>query len=302
MRIGIFGAAGPGGDPLAALTTQVRTAHEQGFGSFWTPQIFGLDALTAYAVIGREVPGIQLGTAVVPTYPRHPMMLAAQALTTNLAVGGRLRLGIGLSHKVVVEAMWGYSFDKPLQHMSEYLSVLVPLLEGEAVGFGGQQVTARGQLDIAGAARPEVLVAALGDKMLELCAQKADGTITWMTGPKTLASHTVPLVQRAADAAGRPAPQIIVALPMCVTDDAGAARARADQDFAIYGTLPSYRAMMDLEGAAGPGDLAIAGDEAACTAVLEELAAAGVTEFGASEFGSTEDQARTRAFLRTLIG
>lgn len=301
MRIGIFGSGTRGRTALASLTEQVRSAHDAGFGSFWTPQIFGLDALTAYAVIGHEVPDITLGTAVVPTFPRHPSMLAQQALTVSQATGGRLRLGIGLSHKPVVEQMWGYSFDKPVQHLREYLDVLLPLLEGKPANVQGQQYRVNTFTDLV-APRPEVLVAALGSQMLKLCAERTDGTLLWMTGPATIATHTVPTLRAAAEAAGRPMPQVVAALPMCVTDDVAGARARADQVFAIYGTLPSYRAMMDKEGAAGPGDLAIVGDEATCRAVLDELAAAGVTEFGGSEFGTPEETARTRAFLRSVQG
>jgi 5,10-methylenetetrahydromethanopterin reductase len=301
MKIGINGAPQPGVNPLESLRSQIEQAHADGFGTFWSLQIFGVDTLTAFAVVGQQVPDIKLGTAVVPTFPRHPMMLAQQAMTVNLATNGRLRLGIGLSHKIVVEGMWGMSFARPLRHMDDYLSALVPLMEGEQVDVSGKELTTHGKIDVPGVARPEVLVAALGEQMLELSGRKADGTITWMTGPKTLASHIVPVMAKAAEAAGRPAPQVNVSLPIVVTDDPAAARQRADKEFVIYGQLPSYRAMMDREGAAGPGDLLIAGDEAACAAALDALATAGATEFLAVEFGVGEDRARTRAFLKSQL-
>ena len=137
MRIGIFGG-------LAATATiddvvaDVRTAEEQGFHSYWVPQIFGYDALTLLAVVGRETERIELGTSVIPTYPRHPAMLAAQALTTQQACGGRLTLGIGLSHQPVIEHMFGMSFDKPVRHLREYLDVLMPLVGGERVEAHGE--------------------------------------------------------------------------------------------------------------------------------------------------------------------
>src|SRR4051812_33537643 len=132
MRIGIFSGSTNDGT-LDQLVEEATTAAAQGFAGFWVSQIFGHDALTALAVIGREVPGIELGTGVVPTFPRHPMMLAQQALTVNAAASGRLQLGIGLSHKMVVENMWGLSYDKPVRHLREYLSVLMPMLEGSNV-------------------------------------------------------------------------------------------------------------------------------------------------------------------------
>src|SRR5262245_3403124 len=133
MRIGVFIDS----PDIDEFVRQVRTAKEAGFPSAWAPQIFGLDALTALSVAGREVPEIELGTAVVPTYPRHPLVLAGQALTTQAATGGRLSLGIGLSHQIVVENMWGMSFEKPARHMEEYLSALMPLLRDRNVAFSG---------------------------------------------------------------------------------------------------------------------------------------------------------------------
>ena len=183
---------------------QIRIAAEQGFGSFWMPQIFGLDALTTLAIAAREVPDIRLGTGVVPVYRQHPMALAQQALTVAQVGEGRLTLGIGLSHEVVVESLWGLSYDRPLRYMREYLAALGPLLNGEETAANGEVVTARGTVDVRAPA-PEVLVAALGPKMLELAGRVADGTVTWMVGPKTLAEHIVPTIGAAASTAGRAA-------------------------------------------------------------------------------------------------
>ncbi len=305
MRIGVLGgsdvAVGAGVD---AIVESARKAAEQGFASYWLPQIFGADALTACAVVGREVDGIELGTAVVPTFPRHPLMLAAQALTVQSATGGRLNLGIGLSHKLVVEGMWGYSFEKPVRHMREYLTALRAAVHGEQVSFEGETVKAvtMGPITIAGGVPCPILVAALGPQMLELTALLAEGTITWMTGPATLAEHTVPTITKAAENAGRPAPRIVVGLPVCVTDDPDAGRERASAAFAIYGQLPSYRAMLDREGAEGPADVAIVGDETAVRAGIQRIADAGATEFTAAEFGATDDErTRTRELLRSLL-
>ncbi len=284
------------------IIDEARAAAADGLHTYWVSQIFGHDALTALAVVGREVPGIELGTAVVPTYPRHPMMLAQQALTVQAASGGRLALGIGLSHQVVVESLWGLSFAKPVRHLREYLSVLVPLLEGKPVGFQGEDYRVQGGINVPGGSRPSVLVAALGTQMLRVTGALADGTSTWCVGPKTLRDHTIPTLAQAAADAGRPAPRVVVAMPVCVTDDVDAARVRASEVFAIYNSLPSYRAMMDREGVDGPKDLAIVGSEAEVMGQIRELEAIGTTDFNAGVFpGNPDEAARTRAVLRSLV-
>jgi F420-dependent oxidoreductase-like protein len=254
VRIGIFGGDVASG-PIDTLVDAVRTSADDGFATFWLPQIFGVEALAALAVAGREVPGIELATGVVPTFPRHPVTLAQEALTTQAASGNRLLLGIGLSHKPVIEGMFGHSFDKPLRHMREYLAVLLPLTRGEPVSFNGEVFRVSAGLQVKGAAPMPVLLAALGPKMLELAGELVDGTVTWVTGPQTIESHVVPIITAAASRAGRPAPRVAVGLPICVTSDADAARERAARTFQIYATLPSYRAMLDREGAEGAADV-----------------------------------------------
>jgi F420-dependent oxidoreductase-like protein len=210
-------------------------------------------------------------------------------------------LGIGLSHQPVIEGMFGMSFDKPIRHMREYLEILVPLLHGEMASFTGETMSTNATIDVRDAAPVPLLLAALGPKMLELAGRVADGTATWMTGPATIEQHIVPAITSAADAAGRPAPRIGVGLPVCVTDDPDGARANAAHVFQIYGALPSYRAMLDREGAEGPGDVAVAGDEDAVRGALEHLASIGATDFVANIFGSAEERERTRALLRSML-
>ncbi len=293
----------PGPDPLGDLEKQIRRAADAGFSSAWLANIFALDALTALAVAGRNVPGIELGTAVVPTYPRHPAALAQQAITAHLALGERLVLGIGTSHKVVIEGAFGYSFDRPARHMRDYLSALVPLLNEGRVDVEGETITARYQATGPRPDRPpSVVLAALAPRMLELAGTYADGTILWMTGPATIRDHIAPTIAGAAEAAGRPAPRIICTLPVCVTSDEGAARQRADKVFAMYGRLPSYRAMLDREGAAGPGAVAIIGDRDAVVQQIRGLAEVGVTDFVAAEFARGQDAEHTRDVLAELAG
>jgi F420-dependent oxidoreductase-like protein len=301
MRIGMSLTEPTGPGALAALRDQLQQAANDGFASAWMSNIFGVDALTALAVAGSQVPGIELGTAVVPTYPRHPAVLAQQALTASLALGGRLALGIGLSHRIVIEDMYGYSFERPARHMSEYLSILLPLLDGEKAAFECETMRANIGLSVPRPGRVPVLLAAMAPAMLKLAGQRTDGTILWMTGPATVRDYIAPAITQAAAAAGRPAPRVVCILPVCVTDDPGQARARAAKVFAVYGQLPSYRAMLDREGAAGPADIAIAGDENTVSAQIMALADAGVTDFVAGEFARGEEHQRTRALLKSLI-
>lgn len=282
MRIGVFDQY----ESVDRLVASARDAAARGFGSFWVPQIFGLDAITALAVVAHEVPTIEIGTAVVPTYPRHPMMMAAQSLTLQQISGGRFTLGIGLSHQIVIDSMLGMSFDKPVRHLREYLSILIPLLQGEASDFSGETLTAKLSLSIPDAPPVPVLVAALGRQMLKVAGTRTEGTITWMTGPATIESHVGPAIREAAAAAGRPEPRIVAALPVCVTDDPDAERERAAKIFAMYGYLPSYRAMLDLEGVAGPANVAIVGDEATVVAGIERIRDAGATDFVAVPFAN----------------
>jgi len=288
---------------IGEVIDEAHRAADMGCATFWAPQIFGQDALTTLAVVGREVPGIELGTAVVPTYPDLPMMLAQQALTTQAAIGGtstsRLCLGIGLSHQIVVESMWGLSYAKPVRHLREYLSVLMPLLEGRPVQHQGEEYRVQGAVTVAGSVRPSVVVAALGPQMLRVAGAMTDGTSTWCVGPKTLSELTIPTLRQAAADAGRPEPRVVCALPVCVTDDVDASRKRAAQVFAVYDTLPSYKTMMNREGVNGPADLAICGTEAEVRDQVAHLASIGVTDFNAGVYSADpEEVARTAAVLQ----
>jgi F420-dependent oxidoreductase-like protein len=248
-------------------------------------------------------PGLEFGTAVIPTFPRHPTALAGQALTAQAALGDRpLVLGVGLSHRPMIEGMLGLSFDRPVRHLIDYLEVLQPLLETGSVAYAGEAFTAHIDTGRPTERAPSVMVAALGEQTLKVAGHRTDGTILWMVGPRTVAEHICPRMTEAAAAAGREAPRIVCSLPTCVTDDAGTVRDAAATVFEIYGQLPSYRAMLDREGARHPGDVAIVGTEDEVAAQLAGLADAGVTDFSALEFGtSTDELVRTRALLKDLL-
>jgi F420-dependent oxidoreductase-like protein len=291
-----------GESTVSHTVDQLRRLHEAGFDDAFATQMFAHDALTLLAVAGAQVPGIGLGTYVLPVYARHPTMLAQQALTAQSATSDRLILGIGLSHKLVIEGMWGMSFDRPALYMKEYLAVLMPLLHGQTVNVTGERVTANtfAPIGVPGVTPPPVLVAALGSTMLKLAGTVADGTATWMTGTQTVDSHIAPTIRAAAEAAGRPAPRIAVSLPVSVTAAVDAVKERIDNEMAIYPSLPSYKAMLEKEGAERPSDIALLGDEDDVARALERLAAAGATDFVAGIVGTKEERGRTFDLLSEM--
>jgi len=304
MRIGI-GVGDISGQPATIddLVQQAKRAEADGFASGWLANIFGVDAIMAAALLARETTLLELGTAVVPTFPRHPMAMAQQALTAQAIARGRFSLGIGLSHQIVIELMLGLSWAKPYTHMKEYLEVLAPLVRTGKVEYAGSEYRVNVGVAVPGGTACPILVAALAPKMLALAGRLADGTITWMTGEKTLRDHVVPRITEAASAAGRPAPRVVVGLPIAITREKESARTSAARQFQIYGSLPSYRAMLDREGAEGPADVAIVGDESAAGAALDRLREAGTTDFLAIPFGVEGDREafeRTRSFCAMM--
>jgi len=296
MRIGLNAGLGRNVS-LDDLLTQIAVAERDGFASVWVSNIFSFDALMLLALAGSHTKTIELGTAVVPTYPRHPSALAQQALTAQAVTGNRLALGIGLSHKVVIEGMLGLSYAKPIRHMREYLAVLNALLSGNPASFQGEEYRVNAQLSVPGAKAPPVLVAALGEQMLKLAGAQSDGTVVWMGGAKYLGETAVPSITKAAREAGRPAPRVVASFPVAVTSKTGAARLSASKVFAVYAQLPSYRAVLDIEGAAGAADVALIGSEEEVAAQVKRLADAGVTDFSAALYDVREDpEARERTY------
>lgn len=278
--------------PLEKTLERAGRLRERGFRSLWASQIFGPDTLTVLAIVGREFRDLDLGTAVIPIQPRHPSMLAAQARTVQEAIGGHLSLGVGLSHQIVVEGMWGISFERPRTYMQEYLAALAPMLRGEKVNVQGERVKAVtiGSLGPKEVAAPSLLVAALGPKMLELAGTLADGTLLWMTGRKTIGSHIVPTIRAAAAKASRGEPRVVCSLPISVTSNPASTRERINTDYALYATLPSYAAMLKREGAKAPADVSLIGSTEQVLEQLHALAEAGVTEFSGAPSGTSEER------------
>lgn len=302
MKFGLMSGATSQGITVDSIVSLARRAEAAGFDSLWMAHIRSIDAITALGIAGRETTRIELGTAVTPTYPRHPMAMAQQAMTAAQLCGNRFVLGVGLSHKRVIEGMLGLSYDKPARHMREYLSVLRPLLRAETVSFSGEEYRVTElALNVPGVRDVPVVVAALGEHMLRLTGQLADGTSTWMTGPRTMEEHIVPHLVGAAREAGRPSPRVIGGYPIVLTHAVAEARAQIAKSHEIYGQLPSYRAMLDREGYAGPADAALVGDETTLRRELARRRDCGVTDFNAA-IADTEAGAfdRTFAFLSAV--
>ena len=303
MRLGINGTGLVQRASVEKVAQDAARAAADGFSSYWLAEhpTGGFDALTVLTVVGQQVPGIELGTAIVPTFPRHPMVLAGQLLTSRSVLGGRITLGIGLSHEAMMAEL-GIGFDKPIRHLREYLSILMPLLTDGKVDFEGDALSCKATVFRPPGESCPVLVAALGPQALRVAGARTDGTSLAWVGPRTIREHIAPTLGAAAQAAGREAPRIVATLPVCVTDNAEGIRSLIAKGLAMYGQLPSYRAMFDREGVDGPGDVALVGGEDEVREAIEGMARAGVSDFAPSEFATTdEERERTRAVLKAAI-
>jgi len=299
MQLGIQIDTGRHIDDVVA---DVRDARDASFATVWATQIFAADTLTVLAVAAREVDGIAVGTSVVPVQPRHPEALALQALTVQAISRGRLTLGVGLSHQLVVEQLWGLSYDRPATYLSEYLDALIPMLHGEPAAARGELVTAvtMGRVGPEVAAAPGLIVAALGPRMLELAGARTDGTTTWMTGIETLRDYLVPTICAAAADAGRHAPRVVAKVPFCLTDDVEGAAERIDERLATYASLPSYEAMLAKQGATKPSDVSIIGSRARIEEGIAQLEDAGVTETVLVSMGDAAERTATTELFAEL--
>ena len=304
MRIGIYGGNVRRGRPLTSLVEEIVEKESEGFVSYWMPQVHMFDALTMIALAGQQTSTIEMGTAVVPSYPRHPNALAQQAATVNSLTSGRLVLGVGPSHAPGIEAL-GLKYDRPAQHMREYVTVLKALTTEGQVDHHGDVYQIKTQIAVPDAQPFPIVMSALAPLMLKAAAEVADGTVTWMVGRKTIAENTVPRITKAAAEAGREAPRVIVGLPVCVHDDKEQAIARANQVFGHYYGLPNYRRQLDNEGLSSAGEIAVVGNESDVESQLQAFFDAGATEVLASVFPAGDDSrgsfTRTNELLKGLV-
>ncbi|MGK5550497.1 TIGR03564 family F420-dependent LLM class oxidoreductase [Actinomadura kijaniata] len=287
MRIGVARLAD---GPVAELVAWARAAAAAGLDGAFLGQHLGGDAVLAAAVVGREVPGIEVGTAVVPTPPRHPRVLAGQALTAQEATGGRFALGIGPGHGPVMEEVFGVAAGPPARHTRGYLTALRKALR-EALRDAPP-----------GVEPPPVLVGALGPAMLRVAGELADGVVTTWTGPAAIAGHVVPRAGRAAEAAGRPAPRVLAGVLMALTDDPEGVRNELAARLGSAGDLPAYRAALDRQGLSGVHETVVAGDEREIARRVRAFADAGATDLLVSGLGDPAAQDRLLAVLGALRG
>jgi 5,10-methylenetetrahydromethanopterin reductase len=299
MKIGINGSSQLAHPNLDAIVADVEKSESDGYASYWLAQTALADSLAMLAIAGRTTSTIELGTAVVPTWTRHPEVMAAGALTAQAASGGRLVLGIGLAHQPTVEGRWGLKWERPVKHMSEYLAILDALLETGTASLQGEVWSLDQQAALMTDTKPLVMVAALGEQMLKMAGRRTDGTILWCVGPKTLEQQIVPIINDAADSAGRSTPRVVCSLPVCVTDDPQPILEFVGKMLEGYAALPSYRAMLDIEGVHGVEEISLIGDEATVNAGLDAIVKAGATDFTAVVIPDASGDSRTLSLLQS---
>jgi F420-dependent oxidoreductase-like protein len=302
MRIGLTGR----GTTADQLVEHAQWAEGQGFTSVWYASVMAGDPLVAMALAGRATSRIELGTAVLQTYPCHPVLQANRAASVVDAMGRPgLTLGIGPSHEKWVTMLYGMSFDHPGRSTEEYVQILTSLLRGDGVDLTGEDWSSHAPTGITPAHPVPVLVSAMGPRLLKLAGATADGTITYLAAPKLLESRIVPQISEAAAAAGRPAPRIVAGLPVAVHDDVSEARESGTRYSAMFGELPIYKRVMNEAGYEGFGDIAIVGKEEAVASQIRSVIDAGATDVWAGIFPVGDNPAaslrRTTDLLASLL-
>ncbi|MGZ0149127.1 TIGR03564 family F420-dependent LLM class oxidoreductase [Kribbella sp. WER1] len=299
MRIGLW--IDEEGKTVAEIGAAARAAEEAGIDRIWFSQRLGWDALTLIAGVAPYTRTIEYAVGVVPVYPRHPLALAAQALSVQALIGNRLTLGVGSSHPHMVEGMLGLSMDRPAAYVREYVEALGPLLTGAPTEYAGDRLTARGQVTVPGTEAPELILAALGPRMLKTAGELTAGTTTSWATPNVIEDFVRPTIDRAAIAAGRPAPQVVAGTCVAVTDDPDGTRAWIRDHYGAAGSMPAYRAVLDRGGNAGPEDTAVVGDEAAVARQIQQYRDAGTTEFLFCPVGTDAEIERTIRFALDYV-
>lgn len=303
MRISIMFGSEALGVPIRPdeVVAQAVEAEKDGFGSVWCIHFSrGIDSLTMVAVAARSTARIELGIGVVPTYPRHPVALAQSAATIQAFAGGRFVLGVGVSHRPVIEGMHGLDFSSQVGHMREYLTVLDALLNDGSCSFEGEHYRVDGAISVPGTSRVPVIVGALAPAMSRLGGELGDGVTTWMAGPRSLEQVVVPAVTEGARAAGRPPPRVLAGIPIVVDPDRERVEETVRRTFAIYGRLPNYQRLFEREGVDGPADIVISGDEEQVRRSIQTLFDAGATDVWAVPFDTGSGTSATRELLLEL--
>jgi F420-dependent oxidoreductase-like protein len=313
VRIGLMIGADKGRyrRKVAQLVADAEAAESAGFTSIWVPQVPGdFDAFTMITLMGRATRRIELGTAVLPIQTRHPIAMAQEALSNQAVCEGRFTLGLGTSHHWIIEDMLGLPYERPAHQMRGYLEVLNAALRGPGtVDVENDAYRVHSPIDVTDLPPTPVLLAALGPVMLRLAGEHASGTILWMADERALADHVVPRITRAAAEAGRPAPRVVVGVPLviCAASEVEDARAWANQVLGQAEYSPNYQRMLARGGAATMGQILAAGDERAVLDRVRAFRDAGATDFGVRvlPFGAHRDariasRDRTLAFAASL--
>jgi F420-dependent oxidoreductase-like protein len=266
--------------------------------------------MTAVALMGRVTDRIELGTAVVPLQPRHPIALGQQALSVQAACAGRFALGVGPSHHWVIDTMLGLPYEQPAQLVEDYLDVFDAMFHGPSpVDVENERFRIHNPLDVTDLAPTPVLLAALGPVMLRIAGERTDGTILWMADERAIATHVVPRITKAADGAGRPSPRVVAGIPVgvCGDDEVDAARERANRILGHAEYSPNYQRLLERGDATDVGDIAAVGSEADVERRLRSFADAGTTDLsarilptGSGREELTASSRRTREFLAAL--
>ena len=262
------------------IIAQAREAFAAGVRQVWLGQQFDYDAISLAGLVGAAVPGLGVGTFVVPVNPRHPLTLASQAQTAQAASHGNFSLGLGLGAHGPERQAFGTAWPNTIGRLREYLQVLRSIIDTGAVDFHGTEFTAAPDWPVAlsGGTPLPVYVAAMGPKALRVTGELADGTLPYLAGPRTIAEFIVPTIAKAAADAGRGEPRVIAAVPVLVTDDVDAGRAAAADTLGFYTTIPSYQRVIAREGVESVADLAAVGDAHVVRTHLERYRDAGATD------------------------
>jgi F420-dependent oxidoreductase-like protein len=278
-------------DPAAANAvedpvSQASGAFHRGVRHVWLGRRFDVDALTLAAVIAHAVPGLDVGTAIVPINPRHPLLVASAAQTAQAAARGNFSLGIGLGGNELEQRAFGIPAGKQVARLREYLTVLRSIVDDGAVDFQSQELAARPPLSpvVAGGRPFPVYVAAMGPCALQVAGELAGGNLTYLAGPRTIEEFIAPTIAQAAADSGRPSPRIIASVPVAVTKNSETARAEATKSLSFYDQFPSYQAIMAREGVAHAADLAVIGNPDTVIGQLLRYRAAGATDLVLSPF------------------
>ena len=269
-------------DRLTGLLDDGKAAESDGFASFWIPQVPGyLDAMTVVALLGQVTDRIEIGTAVVPIQTRHPLIMAQQALTTQVACAGRFTLGIGPSHHWIVSDQLGLPYDRPARLVRDYLDVLAAAFAGPgAVAVENDTYRVHSPIDITESSDMPVLLAALGPAMLRIAGERAGGTILWMADERAIGDYVVPRLTKAAGDAGRTGVRVVAGVPvaLCSAGEVDVARTYASEVLGHADFSPNYVRLLEHGDAQDVGDTMAAGDESTILARLRRYRDAGVTD------------------------